>query len=83
MSEIAKSINSREVEAVNIVYFPQLGFLITLPLPGNGAEPASLGNELGFELQFQSDKICYFKNDKMRSTLKDNFFILLLLFRSR
>lgn len=44
-----------------------MGFLITLPLPVNGADPKSLGNELGFELQFQSDKICYFKNDKMRS----------------
>ena len=70
MSDIAQGINSKDVEAVNIVYFPQLGFLITLPLPTNGVDPAALGRELCFELQFQSDKICYFKNDKMRSNQK-------------
>lgn len=67
VSELAQGINSANVEAINIVYFPQLGFLITLPLPPNGVDPTVLGAELGFELQFQSDKICYYKNDKMKS----------------
>ncbi len=40
--------------------------MITLPFPVNGVDPAELGNRLGFDLQFQSDKVCYFKNDKMR-----------------
>ena len=70
MSEIAQEIKSREVEAVNIVYFPQLGFLITLPLPSIDIDPNQLGIQLGFQLQFQSDKICYFKNEKMRSIKK-------------
>lgn len=67
VSELAEGINSAEVEAINIVYFPQLGFLITLPLVPNGIDPTALGTELGFELQFQSDKICYYKNEKMKS----------------
>ena len=67
VSEIAQGIKSQEVEAVNIVYFPQLGFLITLPMPSTDVDPKQLGLKLGFQLQFQSDKICYFKNEKMRS----------------
>lgn len=63
------------MEAINIVFFPQLGFLITLPLPTNGTDPTALGNRLDFELQFQSDKICYYKNDKMRSKVNEEMFI--------
>lgn len=74
VSELAREIDSANVEAINIVYFPQLGFLITLPLPQKEIDPKVLGDELGFHLQFQSDKICYYKNDKMKS--KCEFFIL-------
>ena len=41
----------------------------------NGVDPTSLGIELGFELQFQSDKICYFKNNKMRSIKSVKYFL--------
>ena len=53
---------------MNIVYFPQLGFLITLPIGmgTNGNEADELGSKLGFQLQFQSEKVYYFKNGKMR-----------------
>ena len=67
MAEIAQGIHSSSVEAVNIVYFPQLGFLITLPLlASDGSDSGRLGETMGFQLQFQSDKVSYFKNDKMR-----------------
>lgn len=56
-----------------------MGFLITLPLPANGVDPSALGNKLGFELQFESDKICYFKNDKMRSIKHEDGFIFSFL----
>lgn len=61
MEEIAAEIKDTIPEAapLNIVYFPQLGFLITLP---QSIQPA------GFELQFQSDRTCYYKNDRMRRT---------------
>ena len=58
---------------MNIVYFPQLGFLITLPIPKPGIDPTALGNQLNFELQFQSNKICYYKNDKMRRNIQRDF----------
>ena len=71
MSEIAKSINSREVEAVNIVYFPQLGFLITLPIPE--MVPIQRPSEMNLVSNFNS-KVIKFVTLKMIkcSTLKDN-----------
>ena len=59
VEEIALDIKDKVPDAapLNIVYFPQLGFLITLP---QTIQPE------GFELQFQSDKTCYYKNEKMR-----------------
>jgi hypothetical protein len=59
VEEIAVDLKGTVPDAapLNIVYFPQLGFLITLP---QSIQPG------GFELQFQSDRTCYYKNDRMR-----------------
>jgi DNA mismatch repair protein MSH5 len=67
VQDIAKDIESSNLESINTVYFPQLGFLITIPI-GN-RDPAAVTEQLGFELQFLSDKIAYFKNQRMRGNI--------------
>lgn len=59
VEEIAFEIEDKvpEPAQLNIVYFPQLGFLITLP---QVVQPE------GYDLQFQSDRTCYYKNERMR-----------------
>lgn len=42
---------------LNIAYIPQIGFLLTLP------HNVHID---GFELQFESDKTCFFKSERMR-----------------
>lgn len=56
------------LSAINITYFPQLGFLLTLPVDEETAE--TVASENGLDLQFLSDSTAYFKSEKMRGTLR-------------
>lgn len=65
LSDIVKKVASRItnplISTVNVVYFPQLGFLVTIPIEenvdiGNVKEP-----EPEFELQFTTEKVAYYK----------------------
>lgn len=52
------------VSNLNVVYFPQLGFLVTIPLSDElTLENLSAINDL--RLQFATEKFGYFKNSKM------------------
>jgi DNA mismatch repair protein MSH5 len=46
------------VEQFNVVYFPQLGFLVTVT--------ADAAPQVTFDLQFLTENVAYFKNDRMR-----------------
>jgi DNA mismatch repair protein MSH5 len=49
---------------LNVVYFPQLGFLVTIPLSEDlTLEKLSIIDDL--RLQFATGKFAYFKNSKM------------------
>ena len=49
---------------LNIVYFPQLGFLVSLTL--NSVIESIDSREYGLSFQFSTDSVAYFKNDRMR-----------------
>ena len=50
---------------VNVIYFPQLGFNIAIPLNGNG-ESAYCGSHGDWELVFITETRAYFKDFRMR-----------------
>lgn len=58
--EVTKGLPSEISESLHVIYFPQLGYLITLP--NEGQRDLS---EINFQLQFFTDSYCYYKNQKM------------------
>ncbi|PJF20036.1 MutS family protein MSH5 [Paramicrosporidium saccamoebae] len=64
VNQIAARITSTKVSTINVVYFPQLGFLVTIPLTKE-TELQSIG-DCGFELQFKTEKVAYFKDTATR-----------------
>lgn len=65
VQEVASRITSPNITTVNVVYFPQLGFLVTIPLDG-GAAASSLSLPSDFVLQFSTEKVAYFKDPATR-----------------
>lgn len=66
VNEIAKEItNSTFINSLNVVYFPQLGYLIAIPLEDMSVAPL-ISNETNFVIQFTTERIAYFKNDRMK-----------------
>lgn len=61
VQKIAEGVSNPRIKKINVVYLPQLGFLITVPLPEGETGAESL-HEDGFELQFTTTKIAYFKD---------------------
>lgn len=59
---------------LNVVYYPQLGYLICVPL-GSDGQPLYSGtaaaddadDENRWDWMFGTDQSCYFKSDKMRA----------------
>lgn len=50
---------------VNVIYFPQLGFIIAIPLNDRG-ETAYSGSDESWELVFITENRAYFKDFHMR-----------------
>ncbi|KAI9259590.1 DNA mismatch repair protein MutS [Phascolomyces articulosus] len=60
--EISRCMPRSIVPLCNVVYFPQLGYLITLPKHQENV----IAPQWGFELQFTTAENLYFKDDKTR-----------------
>ncbi|KAK7535428.1 muts domain V-domain-containing protein [Phyllosticta citricarpa] len=71
LSQVARSI-ANEVPAIlganiNVIFFPQIGFLTTVPIdPVSGTSVYDGSVEEPWEPMFTSEQIAYFKNNKMR-----------------
>ncbi|KAL4917638.1 muts domain V-domain-containing protein [Aspergillus aurantiobrunneus] len=63
--EIATTIPASFDIDVNVIYFPQLGFNIAIPLT-NAGEVAYNGSDDGWELIFITENRAYFKDFRMR-----------------
>ncbi|KAG0190399.1 MutS protein msh5 [Apophysomyces sp. BC1034] len=68
--EVAQEIGSEmrlDIAAtLNVVYFPQLGFFLTLPQSLGGAALESVQYFFNFELQFTTAEYVYFKNKRTK-----------------
>jgi DNA mismatch repair protein MSH5 len=51
---------------LNVVYFPQLGYLLTLPSTAHDYFTQNAFLDDGCTLQFTTQENCYYKNDRMR-----------------
>lgn len=51
---------------INVIYFPQLGFHITLPLDRNTGEPLYDGADGSWERMFSTQSQVFFKDERMR-----------------
>lgn len=60
VKQVANRINNPAIRAINVVYFPQLGFLVTIQL--NEELSVENINEEGLELRFSTEKVAYFKD---------------------
>ncbi|KAG0347719.1 MutS protein msh5 [Podila humilis] len=69
LSEIAKKISetipSEFTHTINVIYFPQLGYLIAIPMNTNWEKPEDFELE-GLSFQFKTEQTVYYKNDEMR-----------------
>lgn len=68
---VAERIRNPMIRAVNIVYFPQLGFLVTISLEGKSRVKdiqSAIGDD--FDLQFVTEHVAYFK-DSITKVLDD------------
>ncbi|KAE8149295.1 muts domain V-domain-containing protein [Aspergillus avenaceus] len=63
--EIASTIPEDLDIDVNVIYFPQLGFNIAIPLDDRG-EAAFMGSGIDWELIFVTENRAYFKDFRMR-----------------
>ncbi|KAJ6121588.1 hypothetical protein N7512_004053 [Penicillium capsulatum] len=63
--EIGASIPKEMDIDINVIYFPQLGFHISIPLNDRG-EPLYFGSDESWELFFTTEKQAYFKDFRMR-----------------
>ncbi|CAO3634182.1 unnamed protein product [Cunninghamella blakesleeana] len=58
--EISSKLPSTIGAFLNVIYFPQLGYIITLPK----TKVSRTDHPLGFELQFTTSEYYYYKNEK-------------------
>ncbi|KAF9425765.1 MutS protein msh5 [Podila epigama] len=69
LSEIAKKISGTIptdfTHAINVIYFPQLGYLIAVPMNAKWKTPEDFELE-GLCFQFKTENTVYYKNDEMR-----------------
>ncbi|GAA6004146.1 hypothetical protein JCM10207_002453 [Rhodosporidiobolus poonsookiae] len=70
LSKVAISIASAlpaaladSIAELSVVYFPQLGYLITIPYEPDAVDAGKYG-EVGWDFQFVTEMNAYFKNDK-------------------
>jgi DNA mismatch repair protein MSH5 len=51
---------------LNVVYFPQLGYHITMPIDAETGQPIYDGGDTPWEMMFTTQNQVYFKDDRMR-----------------
>ncbi|KAF9302195.1 MutS protein msh5 [Mortierella antarctica] len=68
--EISETIPTEFTHAINVIYFPQLGYLIAVPMNANWQSPEDFELE-GLSFQFKTEHTVYYKNDKMRQLDED------------
>ncbi|KII86749.1 hypothetical protein PLICRDRAFT_164045 [Plicaturopsis crispa FD-325 SS-3] len=64
--KMAKSVPADHASSLNVVYFPQLGFLICLPMLEEWAGDAGIKVIDGWTFQFSSETHVYFKCQEMQ-----------------
>ncbi|EJD50894.1 hypothetical protein AURDEDRAFT_135210 [Auricularia subglabra TFB-10046 SS5] len=64
--QIAAEVPHDVVPALNVVYFPQLGFLISVPLPEGWNSEEPLFGVPDWSYQFNTESSVFFKSSKMR-----------------
>ncbi|KIJ64516.1 hypothetical protein HYDPIDRAFT_40260 [Hydnomerulius pinastri MD-312] len=64
--QISQSVPADYAESLNVVYFPQLGFLITVPMLEEWETEAGIQVLEGWSFQFSSDSHVYFKSKEMQ-----------------
>jgi len=50
---------------LNVIYFPQLGYHITMPINAETGQPIYDGGDMPWERMFTTEKQVYFKDDRM------------------
>jgi hypothetical protein len=68
--EVSEKYAGLAVESLSVVYFPQIGFLLTVPL-SNTCTIDYLREVDGLELQFATSKFAYLKDFKTRGIMPD------------
>ncbi|KAF5315435.1 hypothetical protein D9619_007366 [Psilocybe cf. subviscida] len=63
--EISRSVPSGYATSLNVVYFPQLGYLICTPMLEEWRTEAGIQPLDGWTFQFSSDSYVYFKSQEM------------------
>ncbi|KAI6030817.1 DNA mismatch repair protein MutS [Pisolithus orientalis] len=63
--QISQSVPAEYATSLNVVYFPQLGFLITVPMLEEWTSDAGIEFVLRFVRQFSSESHVYFKSQEM------------------
>ncbi|KAI6129695.1 muts domain V-domain-containing protein [Pisolithus croceorrhizus] len=63
--KISQAVPAEYATSLNVVYFPQLGFLITVPMLEEWASDAGIKVLEGWSFQFSSESHVYFKSKEM------------------
>ncbi|CAG8786426.1 15533_t:CDS:10, partial [Racocetra persica] len=63
--EISTSIPTESASTLNVIYFPQLGYLVTVPLKPEWKDEEDFKID-GLYYQFSTATTVYYKNDKMK-----------------
>lgn len=65
--DIAENIPRDLPNDLNVIYFPQIGFLITMPMDQETGQVPWEGSEFDiWEKMFSTDAVVYYKNDRMK-----------------
>ncbi|KAL1916883.1 uncharacterized protein VTP21DRAFT_5080 [Calcarisporiella thermophila] len=62
--DISKDLPQTLANTLNVTYIPQIGYLISLPLPRGDADSSAIATA-GFQYQFSTASTMYYKNSKM------------------
>lgn len=63
--QISQAVPAEYATSLNVVYFPQLGFLITVPMLEEWTSDAGIKVLEGWSFQFSSESHVYFKSEEM------------------
>jgi DNA mismatch repair protein MSH5 len=63
---ITRTLPAGFKHSLNVIYFPQLGYHITVPINAETAQPVYDGGDTPWERMFTTQSQVYFKDDRMR-----------------